>query len=121
MGHYTWYDLDVLNENEFSESELKRASQRLAELMEMPDRAIGRGPFEWLSDGEMKWYDHDSDMTTLAHEFPNMLFKLNGTGEDTGDWWNNYYQGARSFSQGWHWDCAPAWTQVRTKPKEVLR
>lgn len=38
-----------------------------------------------------KWYDHDKDMIAMSLSFPDVLFKLHGEGEESGDIWDAYY------------------------------
>jgi len=35
----------------------------------------------------MKWYDWSKDMASLSLKYPNLLFSLEGEGEDSGDIW----------------------------------
>ena len=114
MGYYTYYDLQVLNEDKFSAEEISKASHRLAEIMgENKPFSDEYNDFSWISYDSMKWYDNKEHMLQLAKEFPNMLFKLYGDGEDSDDMWIDYYQGNRYHSQGWHWDPTPKWTQYK--------
>ena len=39
----------------------------------------------------MKWYDHEEDMCELSKLFPNILFTLEGFGEEQGDIWREYF------------------------------
>lgn len=121
MGYYTYFNLEVLNEEEFTTDEIAKASHRLAEIMGEPNPlTLEYDDFNWLSYDDRKWYDHDKHMIILANEFPNMLFKLHGDGEEAGDSWNEYYCGTRRHCQGWHWDQAPQWTQYKHNKTEVL-
>lgn len=45
---------------------------------------------EWYLYGG-KWYEHDTDMLNLSKKFPELLFTLNGHGEETEDMWYSYY------------------------------
>lgn len=38
-----------------------------------------------------KWYDYNENMIAMSEQFPNVLFKLHGEGEDSGDIWDTYY------------------------------
>lgn len=46
------------------------------------------------SDG-LKWYDHEKEMKQLSKEFPDVLFKLHGEGEDKYDIWDKYFMGGK--------------------------
>lgn len=51
----------------------------------------------WSADAydRMKWYDWNEHMTILAKEFPDVEFRLEGNGEDKGDWWIALFKGER--------------------------
>lgn len=51
---------------------------------------------ELESDDETKWYDHERDMLTLSVQFPNVLFKLHGEGEENDDVWDHYFKNGKS-------------------------
>lgn len=40
------------------------------------------------SDEETKWYENEDEMLELSQEFPEVLFKLHGEGEESGDIWD---------------------------------
>lgn len=42
------------------------------------------------SDG-CKWYEHETDMLTMSNEIPDVVFKLLGEGEESGDIWVKYF------------------------------
>jgi hypothetical protein len=44
------------------------------------------------------WYDHDKDMLKLSKEFPDILFTLDGNGEEWDDIWRAYYKNGRTYS-----------------------
>jgi hypothetical protein len=46
-------------------------------------------------DGECKWYNHDEDMAVLSKEFPTIVFKLSGDGEEADDIWTKYYKNGK--------------------------
>lgn len=41
------------------------------------------------------WYDHDDDMRKVSAAYPDVLFELNGNGENSGDIWKTYYKGGK--------------------------
>lgn len=47
------------------------------------------------SDEVYKWYDNENDMLLLSKEFPDVLFKLHGEGEDNEDIWNKYFMNGK--------------------------
>ena len=44
---------------------------------------------------EAKWYDHDTDMTTVSRLYPTVLFALTGVGEDSKDQWRTWYRSGK--------------------------
>lgn len=40
---------------------------------------------------ECKWYDWKENMQAMSKVFPDVLFKLHGEGEETGDIWDAYF------------------------------
>ena len=123
MGYYTNYSLYALNKNEshISNETLIEASIRLCEIMgenehwphykeeiaKTPDY-----PFDWICNDCMKWYDHSSDMTQLASEFPNIIFMLEGHGEEFEDHWREYYYGDKYEYVTMEWNPAPDWANI---------
>ena len=45
---------------------------------------------------EAKWYDHDTHMAALSLLYPNVLFSVEGEGEESGDLWKAYYKNGKS-------------------------
>lgn len=44
---------------------------------------------------EMKWHDHENDMTALSIKYPHITFTLKKRGEETPDLWNKYFLGGQ--------------------------
>lgn len=40
----------------------------------------------------VKWYSHEDDMRQVSGQYPGLLFKLVGEGEDAGDMWVEYHR-----------------------------
>ena len=96
MGYYTYYLLTV--DNVKDEAEFNYFVERM-KAFELDD-IFDEGEFYHYEDGNMatfscyesdKWYDHDDDMINLSLEFPNMVFELQGEGEEKEDLWRTYY------------------------------
>ena len=45
---------------------------------------------------DVKWYNHDAHMVALSLLYPNVLFSVEGEGEDPGDLWKAYYKNGKS-------------------------
>jgi hypothetical protein len=48
-----------------------------------------------LSEEDCKWYDHEDEMKSFSEEFPQLVFKLHGSGEEQGDVWIKYFHGGK--------------------------
>ena len=59
-------------------------------LVDCNERSTVYGPSQGT-----KWYEHDEDMKELSSKFPEILFTLEGKGEEVGDLWRNYYMGGK--------------------------
>lgn len=97
MGYYTEYSLDVKgikNEEKFN---------RLVEAMEekdliryaFDDGDYSDGTASFLPYGEAKWYGHEQDMIDISRQFPDMVFCLEGVGEQNDDMWKRYFKNGK--------------------------
>ena len=48
------------------------------------------------NDYASKWYDNEKEMLELSKEFPDVLFKLHGIGEESEDIWNEYFMNGKN-------------------------
>lgn len=44
----------------------------------------------------MKWYDWQKDCEKLSEDYPNLLFTLQGEGEESGDVWKAWFRNGKS-------------------------
>ena len=85
MGYYTYFSLSYHGspEDEKSIQEFR---------VEDDDKEFSNpwyinGILDECADHDYKWYDWEKDMRILASKFPNVLFILNGNGEELDDIW----------------------------------
>lgn len=58
---------------------------------------------------EVKWYEHEDDMIALSKDHPELVWVLDGEGEDQGDVWRKF------FYRGNLW----TWRLPSTEPPEL--
>ena len=68
-----------------------RFEVRLAEFLETDTNNEYYQPWSGFDSCTCKWYGHELDMLNLSKKFPTVLFKLEGDGEEKGDWWHKYF------------------------------
>lgn len=77
MGYYTRYEL-VVDDCEKHKKEI--------ELLVSDNYLFG---------DPSTWYEHEKDMREHSLKYPNLLFRLNGQGEESGDIWIEYYKNGK--------------------------
>lgn len=85
MGYYTDYNLEV--------SRVKGEDE--ARLIERIKDELGMETWGMSWYANAKWYDHEKDMKALSSEFPEVLFTLEGRGEEWDDAWVKYFLGGK--------------------------
>ena len=105
MGYYTNYKITVFEGNRevtefdypnFSELELYGGSISIQDLVD--DTA-----------DSCKWYDHEEEMIIYSKKFPDLLFVLDGDGEESGDIWRKFAVFG-NFVLPWNGSAAPAFS-----------
>ncbi|MGG3890206.1 hypothetical protein [Metabacillus fastidiosus] len=82
MGYYTEHTLEILGGH----------YDILEEIVENdPDTFYGIDTNEEPLDS-VKWYSHQEDMRKISKQYPDLVFKLSGNGEESGDMWIEYYK-----------------------------
>lgn len=88
MGYYTRYTLGT-GEDGAGETPPGFAAAFEERSGYASDSAIGRNAYE------VKWYGHEEDMRELSLRFPDVLFRLDGEGEEAGDKWIKFFRNGR--------------------------
>lgn len=88
MGYCTKYNLKIEKNNScFTDSEIFKQTVEKLEL----------GIIDYALDNDLKcynavnWYDHPKHMRAVSSVIKNVLFLLEGEGEESGDIWKEYY------------------------------
>jgi hypothetical protein len=85
MGYMTNYVLDVI-----------KGQVVYSELADKLEEISGYGFDSQLEMYDVKWYDHEKDMRKLSQLYPEIVFKLSGEGEESGDIWKMYFKNGKS-------------------------
>ena len=101
MGYYTYFtlrdnasmekrrEIALWMAENLDEWEWSRENRNLIEEIQTTTFC----PYDYLFDDSMKWYEHNQDMKLVARQFPDVVFILQGIGEEFGDIWKKYYHG----------------------------
>ena len=111
MGYYTRYSMEVQDIDNKGYDSYKIAKYmldkqkesnkfyvfkyELEDFVENEDATSGVDYGLSFGDNEYKWYDNEEDMRLLSKEFPDILFKLHGEGEDNKDIWDKYFMNGK--------------------------
>lgn len=91
MGYYTQHNLKIhqidderINNDELLKKELEDQINQYILNNENMKYAVGSITEDWECD-VAKWYNHRFDMEELSIQFPDVVFELEGIGEEAGD------------------------------------
>ncbi len=84
MGYYTKHTLRVDGDTNL-----------IAELVAENEGASWAFDANGNTEDACKWYSHRKDMRDFSFRHPDVLFTLNGEGEESGDIWVEYYKGGK--------------------------
>lgn len=88
MGYCTTFTLTTEPETNFLEEELEEMSGGYYWEDEMSSYRLY----------DSKWYDHDKHMIAFSknEKYKNVLFTIEGEGEEAGDLWKAYYKNGKT-------------------------
>ncbi len=119
MGYYTRHNLKI---HQVDDEKIKNDDALMCQLEDEINKAIedhyemcysvGSITEDWEQD-DCKWYDHVNDMIKFSREFPNVVFELEGIGEENGDMWKEYYK------NGLYQDCPARVIYDEYNPKKL--
>jgi len=97
MRYYTNYQLDP-NADDWSRFIDGSRAKAIQDFIEDAARGYGWSDLKsvWIGEGsDLTWYKHQEDMIELSVAFPNVLFTLWGSGQESDDLWKEYYFGGK--------------------------
>jgi len=83
MGYYTQYHIAIDRKN--GQVDYDKINEDLQKISTYSSLNIDEDT------DSIKWYDHDDNMIELSRLHPNVLFRVDGVGEEKGDVWRSYY------------------------------
>ena len=92
MSYRTYYHFNIKEnpiEDKFSESDL------IDDFRKAYEDAKYAFNEEGIPDQDCSWYDHEKDVKEFSKKYPDIVFELNGVGEETFDIWNKYFQNGK--------------------------
>lgn len=91
MGYYSTFNFSI-NEK-ITEDEKLRIIDEFREANEDFGYAIDE---DGTAYEQCKWYEHDDDMEKLSKIYPNYVFSIERSGEESGDIDKTYYKNGKS-------------------------
>lgn len=104
MGYYTKHDLKI--ETEIDLKKLEEIERYILDkdlnweinslngkntFTCINEELLESGESEYFSDEPTKWYRNLDDMKEMSLNFKDIIFRLDGKGEESGDIWRAYY------------------------------
>lgn len=106
MGYYTNYDLEVEEQIVLKPVKGVDANGLPATIFVKETYDVERfkreladiAGYEHIFGDDVKWYGHEKDMRDYSRKYPEVVFKLKGKGEETGDLWVKYFKNGKMQS-----------------------
>jgi len=83
MGYYTRHELTIVSGDDY-------VTDYEQEITDTTD-------YSSLFDDSVKWYDCEKDMKSYSKKHPNVLFLIDGEGEESADIWKAYFKNGKMF------------------------
>jgi hypothetical protein len=91
MGYYTYYTMEAKDAKTGAHLDDALEAKICQRLYEISNGAIIDDDSFYGCLGDcLKWYDHHDNMLDLSKEFPDVIFMLEGEGEERDDNWRLY-------------------------------
>lgn len=105
MGYYTSFELDVIGEGTYN-VEIKGAVDENGnpikafrsvpyDVEDMKNEIANDVGYSYMWGDTIKWYAHEADMKVFSKKYPEVVFVLEGKGEEPGDLWKKYFKNGK--------------------------
>jgi hypothetical protein len=88
MGYYTVHRLEIIGGH----------YDILEEIISRDEETFYGLEYDGSPTQEVKWYSHEEDMRKASERYPDLVFKLSGEGEESGDVWIKYFKNGKMQS-----------------------
>ncbi len=103
MGYYTKYELTVVTKKDYvKERDILQPCESCGgtgtktwDILEVLAADEDSGVACVLAGESTKWYDHEKEMREISENYPTIVFRLAGEGEEAGDVWVKYFKGGK--------------------------
>jgi len=103
MGYLTSFKLEIIQpESKIDDFERVLPKSQVPEqrqIIEMLRSKYENAKFSLDENGNTResytWYNYQDDLKEFSKNFPTMIFKLNGEGEENGDIWEAYFKNGK--------------------------
>lgn len=91
MGYYTYFELDVYDENQETSTQKEHETIEKALTTKADD--------EFLFEHEQKWYTYEEDCKHVSKKRPNKYIVITGNGDSSEDIWKDVWKNGKQVKQ----------------------
>jgi len=87
MGYYTRFSLNIIGELPIGKN--------IEDFeLEISKKSVYDSDYNLFED-EIKWYDYSDDLKEFSKLYPELIFVVDGEGEESGDIWRAFYKNGK--------------------------
>lgn len=96
MGYYTHHTLHIAKDDADEDFVQGLGLDRGYAHLEICEPAID-GCVSFQQEEQSKWYEHTEELLVVSRAHPDILFVLDGDGEEQGDIWREFFLNGRTY------------------------